>query len=132
MKTKAIKWLNEQVNDSTTKAELDIIDFLKKCVKSYVEEEKDPKEKVDINKYFDVLWKIYPRKVNKENAKKALEHKLRGLTEEECREKCNKIYKLEVQYINTLKANGTPTEYQSHLSSWLNANVPNSKFYKGR
>lgn len=40
MKSKALKWLNSQVNDGTTKAEIDIIEFLKKVVKCYVEKEK--------------------------------------------------------------------------------------------
>lgn len=132
MKTKAIKWLNEQITDSTTVEQLNLIKFIKRCVNSFVEEEKEPKEKVDINKYFEVLWKAYPRKINKQLAKRTMEHKLRGLTEEECRDKCYAIWKLEKQYINKLTANGTEENYILHFSSFLNNNVPNSKYYKGR
>lgn len=45
MKSKAIKWLNSQITESTPKAELDVIDFLKKCINQFVEKEKAKKPK---------------------------------------------------------------------------------------
>ena len=45
MKSKAIKWLSAQVQPTTTKSELDVIDFLKKCVSQFVEKEKASKPK---------------------------------------------------------------------------------------
>lgn len=45
MKSKATKFLNSLVQPTTTKAELDIIDFLKKCVNQFVEKEKASKPK---------------------------------------------------------------------------------------
>lgn len=130
MKSKVIDWLCGLVTETTTKAELDMIEFAKKCVKAYKEKEV-VKTDVDLEQFFSVLWKLYPRKVNKELARKTFEHKLRGLSAEQCRQKSNAIYKLEMQYINNIKIRGTEMQYIQHFSSWLNANVPNSEHYKG-
>lgn len=130
-KAEAIRWLDSQINDESPKKLCETIAFIKKCVKDYREEPKEEKPKVDLNKYFDTLWKLYPRKINKILAQKTFEHKFRGLTEDECKEKANKIYKLEMQYINDIKANNTEMQYIQHFSSFLNARVPNSPHYKG-
>ena len=132
MKSKAIKWLNGKVNDDTTKAELDIIEFCKKAVRSFAEQEKTEQPKVDWQPMFETLWKLYPRRVGKQNAIKQFEHKIRGLTEQECKDKCNLIYMAEMRYIQQIRENDTPLEYIKHFASWLNAEVPNSKHYKGR
>ena len=129
MKSKALKWLNEQVQPSTTKAELDVIEFLKKLVREYKVEEKKPQ--VDIKPYFEKLWGLYERKINKQLAFRTFEHKVRGLTEEECREKCNLIYKLQTTRQKQWEQEGRDKQYYPHYSSWLNAEVPNSKYYKG-
>lgn len=131
MKSKAIKWLNEQIGEDTTKAELDIIEFCKKAIREWKVEEK-LQSQVDWLPMFEKLWKIYPRKIGKQNAIKQFEHKVRGLNEEECREKCNLIYVSEVKYIKQVQENNTPMEYIKHFSSFLNAEVPNSKHYKRR
>ena len=130
MKSKAIKFLNSIINDDTTKAELDVIDFLKKLVRDYKVPEK--KQDVDWLPMFETLWKLYPRKIGKQNAIKQFEHKVRGLSEQECKDKCNLIYKAEMRYVQQVKQNETPMEYIRHFSTFLNAEVPNSKFYKGR
>lgn len=44
MKSKVIDWLNSLILESTPKAELDLIEFAKKCVREY--KEKEPKVKV--------------------------------------------------------------------------------------
>lgn len=130
MKSKAISYLNGLVNDETTKKEIDLLDFIKKCVREFKSPEELPK--VEWQKYFETLWKIYPRKVEKQNAKKMFERKIRGLNEQECKDKCNLIYKAEMRYISQIKERETPVEYIKHFASWLNAEVPNSKHYKGR
>ena len=132
MKSKAIKWLNEQITDETTKAELDIIEFIKLCVREMKVKVAEEKPKVDWLPMFETLWKLYPKKSDKLNAKKMFERKIRGLTEEECREKCNLIYKAQMRYQNQLIQNETPLEYTKLYASWLNCEVPNSKHYKGR
>lgn len=129
MKSKAIKWLSAQVQPTTTKSELDVIDFLKKLVRDYKVPEK--KQEFDWSPMFETLWKLYPRKVNKVLAKKTFEHKVRGLAEQECKDKCNLIYKAEMRYIAQIKENNTDINYVKHFSSWLNAEVPNSPKYKG-
>ena len=130
MKTQAIKYLNGLVTDETTKKEIDLIDFIKKCVREYAEEEKKPV--VEWENYFETLWKMYPRKINKQLAKKTFEHKIRGLTDEECRTKCNYIYKLQIKYIHECEVSDRDLQYIQHFSSFLNANIPNSPHYKGR
>ena len=131
MKRKVMQWLDNKITDDITKAELDIIEFCKKCVRTFKTEEK-VENKVDWLPMFETLWKMYPRKVGKQNAVKQFEHKVRGLSEEECREKCNLIYLAEVKYIKQLQDNDTPLEFTKHFASFLNAEVPNSKYYKGR
>lgn len=133
MKKRAIEWLSAHITDETTKAELDLIDFMKQCVKNAKERESVPKNEsaIDISKYFDVLWAIYPKKTSKEQARKTFEHKLRGLTKEQCDVKCNAIYKAEKQYIEYLQANDTPMQYVKMFSSWLNSEVPDSAKFKG-
>ena len=130
MKTEAIKYINSLVSDDTTKKELDLLEFIKKCVREFREEEK--KEQVDWKPYFEKLWSLYPRKVNKQLASKTFEHKVRGLSAEECREKCNQIYKAQSLRIKYWKENNTEMQYIPHYSSWLNNEVKNSKYYKGR
>ena len=131
MKRKVIQWLDNKITDDITKAELDIIEFCKKCVRAFKTEEK-VENKVDWLPMFETLWKMYPKKSDKQNAKKMFERKVRGLTEEECREKCNLIYKAQMRYQNQLIQNQTPLEYTKLYASWLNCEVPNSKYYKGR
>lgn len=129
LKTTATQFLNKLITDETPVKDLETIKFIKKCVSSYFKtvEETAP----DWQKYFEILWKMYPRKVEKQNAKKAFEHKIRGLNEQELKDKCNLIYKAEIRYLKELQDRQTPNEYVKHFSSWLNAEVPNSKNYKG-
>lgn len=131
MKSRAIKFLSLLVNENTCKKDLDTIAFIKKCVKEYKEEEK-VETKVDWLPMFETLWKIYPRKVNKELAKRTFEHKIRGLGEQECKDKCNLIYKAQKMAMARWEEQGTEMQYIPHYSSWLNSSVPNSPKYKGR
>lgn len=131
MKSATIKFLQSLLTDDRPKGECDLLQFAIKCVREHKVEEK-VENKVDWLPMFETLWKMYPRKVGKQNAVKQFEHKVRGLNEEECREKCNLIYLAEVKYIKQLQDNGTPLEFTKHFASFLNAEVPNSKYYKGR
>lgn len=129
MKTKAIEYLNSLVKEDTTKKEIDLIDFIKRCVREHKEEEKSAG--FDWTPMFDKLWSLYPRKINKQLAKRTFEHKVRGLNEEECREKCNKIYSVQMQCISQWKKEERDLQYYPHYSSFLNSNIPNSPKYKG-
>lgn len=97
-----------------------------------IEKENILKEKVDWESKFEKLWSLYPRKKNKQLAKKTFEHKIRGLDNQECIDKCNAIYKAQVISTNEWKTNNTDEQFIPHYSSWLNNNVPNSPKYKGR
>lgn len=131
MRTKSILYIDKLIQDTTLKEELEILNYIKECVIKNKEITKI-KNIVDISKYFDKLWSLYPRKINKELAKRTFEHKMRGLTEEEVKDKANKIYILQQRYIKECNDNDRDLQYISHYSSFLNANVPNSKHYKGR
>lgn len=131
MKSATIKHLQSLITGETPKKTCDLLQFAIRCVRSFSVEDK-VENKVDWLPMFETLWKMYPRKVGKQNAVKQFEHKVRGLSEEECREKCNLIYLAEVKYIKQLQDNGTPLEFTKHFASFLNAEVPNSKYYKGR
>lgn len=130
MKRQALLLLNSLITDDTTKKELDMIAFIKKCVNEFKTEENKPI--VDWQKYFEKLWKLWPRKVNKELAKRTFEHKIRGLNEQECKDKCNSIYKAQMIQQQRWQQNKTEMCYISHYSSWLNNAVPNSPHYKGK
>lgn len=131
MKSATIKHLQSLITDETPKKTCDLLQFAIRCVREHKVEEK-VENKVDWSPMFETLWKLYPRKVNKVLAKKTFEHKVRGLTEQECKDKCNLIYKAEMRYINQIKESNTEVNYIKHFSSWLNAEVPNSPKYKGR
>lgn len=85
MRSKAIKYLNSLVNDDTTKKQLDLITYIKKCVNEFakLEEKKKeiPKEYISV---FD-FW----------NTQKIITHK--EMTEQIIKafEKCFKKYKEE-------------------------------------
>lgn len=131
MKSATIKHLQSLITDETPKKTCDLLQFAIRCVREHKVEEK-VENKVDWLPMFETLWKMYPKKSDKQNAKKMFERKVRGLTEEECREKCNLIYKAQMRYQNQLIQNETPLEYTKLYASWLNCEVPNSKHYKGR
>ena len=131
MKSATIKHLQSLITDETPKKTCDLLQFAIRCVREHKVEEK-VETKVDWLPMFETLWKMYPKKSDKQNAKKMFERKVRGLTEEECREKCNLIYKAQMRYQNQLIQNQTPLEYTKLYASWLNCEVPNSKHYKGR
>lgn len=90
------------------------------------------KEIIDWESMFETLWKLYPRKENKQLAKRTFEHKIRGLEQKECIDKCNAIYKAQTISMNEWKNKYTDIQYIPHYSSWLNNNIPNSPKYKGR
>lgn len=131
MKTQAIKYLNGLVTDETTKKEIDLIDFIKKCVREF-KEEKPQVEKVDWEQYFEKLWKMYPKRSDKATARKMFERKIRGLSDEECRAKCNEIYKIQMRYVAECQEQEREMQYIKLYATFLNANIPNSPHYKGR
>jgi Uri superfamily endonuclease len=131
MKSETIKYLQSLITDETPKKTCDLLQFAIRCVRSFSIEEK-VENKVDWLPMFETLWKMYPRKVNKELAKRTFEHKVRGLGEQECKDKCNLIYKAQKIAMVRWEEQGTEMQYIPHYSSWLNSSVPNSPKYKGR
>lgn len=123
MKSKAIKWLNEQIGEDTTKAELDIIEFCKKAIREWKVEEKNTEKEEYIVELFDKFYKVYCRKGGREQAKKTWRKKLVSLpTKEKILEKARKIAMLYSQYAKEYE--GKDKQYVPMCSSWLNANVP--------
>jgi hypothetical protein len=91
----------------------------------------------EINKYFDNIYSIYPRKVSKVQAKETFEHKLRGLEKEEAYKKAIAIYRMLENQNQVWKTEndgqGRKVEHIPHFSTWANDNVENSPhFKKGR
>jgi hypothetical protein len=89
----------------------------------------------DLDYWFDNTYLLYPRKVSKVRARGAYEHKLRGLSREEAKDKANHIYiavKKQVALWN--KENdyeGRKIEHTPYFSSWLNDNIDDSPHFKG-
>lgn len=131
MKSQTIKFLQSLLTDDRPKGECDLIEFAIRCVREHKVEEK-VETKVDWLPMFETLWKMYPRKVNKELAKRTFEHKIRGLGEQECKDKCNLIYKAQKIAMARWENQGTEMQYIPHYSSWLNSSVPNSPKYRGK
>ena len=90
----------------------------------------------EIDKYFDKIYSIYPRKVSKVQAKETFEHKFRGLEKEEARQKANAIYHMLVTQTQVWQAEndgqGRKVEHIPHFSTWQNANIEDSPHYKRR
>ena len=131
MKSATIKFLQSLLTADRPKGECDLLQFAIRCVRSFSIEEK-VETKVDWLPMFETLWKMYPRKVNKELAKRTFEHKIRGLGEQECKDKCNLIYKAQKIAMVRWEEQGTEMQYIPHYSSWLNSSVPNSPKYRGK
>lgn len=123
MKSKATKFLNSLITDTTTKADLDVIDFLRKLVRDYKAPEKNTEKEQYIDELFAKFYKVYIRKGGREQAKKTFRKKLiKCKTNEEILEKARKIVKV---YNHTLE------EYQQRekqfvplCSSFLSKNIP--------
>ena len=125
MKSKAIKWLSAQVQPTTTKAELDVIDFLKKLVRDYKVPEKNTEKEQYIDELFAKFYKVYIRKGAREQALKTFRKKLIKLkTKDEILDKARKIAKLYVVSANEWRERETEKQFIPLCSSWLNANVP--------
>lgn len=130
MKSATIKHLQSLITDETPKKTCDLLQFAIRCVREHNVEEK-VENKVDWLPMFETLWKMYPRKVNKCLAKKTFEHKVRGLNEEECKAKCNQIYKVQLLRQKEWENSKRDLQYICHYSTFLNNEIPNSKYYKG-
>ncbi len=86
----------------------------------------------EIAEMFNILWKIYPRKEGKEQAKKTFEHKLRGLKVEQAKDKANKIFLLIKGKRKMWEENETEIRFIPMFSSLLNSDVPDSPYFGGR
>lgn len=125
MKSKALKWLNSQVNDGTTKAEIDIIEFLKRLVREHKVEEKNKENEEYIEELFAKFYAIYKRKGAKVQSAKTFRKKLIKLkTKEEILDKARKIAKLYSQQAQEWEQNQTELCYVPLCSSWLSKNIP--------
>ena len=95
MKTKTLNWLNSLITDTTTKAEIDIIEYAKKCVREFPTEPKNQENEIYIKELFEKFYKIYYRKGARVQAFKTFRKKLIKLkTKEDILEKARKIAKL--------------------------------------
>lgn len=123
MKTKSLKWLNSKITDETTKAELDIIEFIKKCVNSFAIEPKNQENENYIKELFEKFYKLYCRKGARQQAFKTFRKKLVKLkTKEEILEKARKIVMLYQKQREELESRDVG--FRPLLSSWINSNVP--------
>lgn len=125
MKTQAIKYLNGLITENTTKKELDLIEFCKKCVKEYKMEEKNKENEDYILELFEKFYKIYVRKGSKIQACKTFKKKLIKLkTKDDILEKARKIVKVYNISLKEWQERGTDKQYIPLCSSWLNSNIP--------
>ena len=85
----------------------------------------------DLEVWFSKTYEIYPRKVGKVQAKTTFVKKLKGLSREEAKKKAVGIYKMLHRQIELWKKEndwqGRKLEHIPYFSSWLNANIEDSK-----
>lgn len=86
----------------------------------------------EIAEMFDILWKVYPRKEGKEQAKKTFEHKLRGMKTADAKAKANKIYLLIKSKRKAWEEAETELRFIPMFSSLLNSEVPDSPHFGSR
>lgn len=78
-----------------------------------------------INELFEKIWKVYPIKKSKEQAKITWNKKLKKLkTQEEILEKSQKIAKLMLAYKKEWDIKNPDGNFIPYFSSWLNDNIP--------
>lgn len=107
--------------------------FIISLILDYFKEKDIEKEKFDWEPLFEKLWKLYPNKKDKILGKSTFEHKIRGLSEKECIEKCNAIYKAQAICVKDWTDYRTEQQFIPRYSSWLNNNIPDSpKFKRGK
>lgn len=126
MKSKCLEYLENLITEDTPKKELDIIEYIKKCVKDFKEKEKvDNSKELYIEQLFNKFYSIYLRKGGREQAKKTFKKKLIKLkTNEDILEKARKIARLYSAQTKEWEINNTDRQFIPMCSSWLNANIP--------
>ena len=85
----------------------------------------------DLEIWFSKTYELYPRKVGKIQAKKTFTNKLKKLSREVAKKKAVGIYKMLQQQIKLWSQEndfqGRKLEHIPYFSTWLNANVEDSK-----
>lgn len=123
MKTKTLNWLNSLITDTTTKAEIDIIEYAKKCVREFTTEPKNQENEIYIKELFEKFYKVYCRKGARQQAYKTFRKKLVKLkTKETILDKARKIAMLYQSQKEELEYRDE--SFRPLCSSWLNSNVP--------
>lgn len=102
---------------------------------NYTDTQTNSKVHIDsVQEWFEIVYKLYPRKVSKVQAKQTFEHKFIGMSEDDAKAKIKVVKKmLEAQCAEWQQENnglGRRQEYIPHFSSWLNDNVEDSPHYK--
>ena len=129
MKTQALSYLENLITDETSKKELDLIEFIKKCVKEYKERETQKCITEDYSEYieelFDKFYNIYRRKGSKIQGLKTFKKKLIKLkSQEEILEKARKIVKIYMAHAKQWDVERKDNQFIPFISTWLNANIP--------
>lgn len=126
MKNKAIAYLNALIKPSTTKSDLDLIEYCKKCVCAFEGQKKGANENFGfIDQLYEKFYSAYCRKGSKEQGRKTWRKKLikqKGITE--ITEKARKIVKAYNVSREQWESEGREKQYIPLISSWLNANIP--------
>ena len=88
----------------------------------------------DLDKYFNIIYELYPRKVGKVQAKETFEHKFRSLEKEESKKKATAIYRMLQTQIQVWgeenDGNGRKQEHIPYFSTWANDNIEDSPHFK--
>ena len=98
--------------------------------KKEIKKENEKSSREDVNRWFEAIWNIYPKKVDKIQARNTFEHKVRGLEKEVAYKKAIGVYKLLEKYVLLWKKQETEWKYLKSCSAWLNANIEDSPHFK--
>ena len=79
-----------------------------------------------IDTFFDKIYALYPRKINRKKGLESFRKRFVGLTEADAKAKANVVWNLLQRQIvawqNEHDGAGRPQEYMPYFSSWFNAN----------
>lgn len=112
-----LEWLNSFKFTEEQTNEKEIVEYLKTVVKG----KKTPNYAECAEECFEKLWKIYPRKVAKQNAKKMYMRKIRNLNADEVKAVSREIYRRVIVRKQYWEEHETEQQFIPHFATFLNA-----------
>lgn len=85
-----------------------------------------------LNEWFTIIYRIYPRKVGKVQARTTFEHKFVGIEIDEAKQKVKAIKKMLETQCEIWRQEQRDEKYIPYFSTWLNDNIEDSPNRRGK